>query len=93
MISKKTAAAVSFVCVPSMMAVAWFEFGHGKPMSEVHLITPVSLTLSASTSIVASGAGYHFGNAIAEALYVAPPDSRPLSHDGITHPIGWVPKV
>jgi hypothetical protein len=76
-----------------MIGVAWAELAHGTPMSEVHLITPVPLTVSVSTSIIASGGAYHFGNAIHDAVYVEPADSRPLPHDGITHPSSWIPRA
>lgn len=83
MISRKTAAIVSSIAVSGMLTVAWSEMGHGKPLSEIHLITPASLTIG--STVVFTGAGYH-QNAIIEAEYRAPPDSRPLPNDGVIYP-------
>ena len=71
----------------SMFVVAWVEVGHGKPASEAHLITSAPLAkVVASTASVDTVRGIICFNAIHEALYVGPAESRPLHLDGVVNP-------
>jgi hypothetical protein len=55
--SKDKTALISGGLVSCMLVVAWSEFQHGKPLGEIHLITPAPLT--AGSTVVFTGAGYH----------------------------------
>jgi hypothetical protein len=80
-----------------MFFVAGVDLGHGKPLGEVHLITAAPVTLGTSTGSVGGGihglnfvlSGVGVPNAIIEADYIAPPDSRPVPRDGLTYPSAW----
>ena len=85
MISRGTCRNISFGLVGTMIAVAWTEIQHGALPGDVHLITSVQLAMGSSTSVTFNGAGMH-QNTITEAQYLEPAITRPLPHDGLTHP-------
>jgi hypothetical protein len=95
MISRQQAALVSVPAAVCMLFVAWSEFSQGKPLGEVHLITPAPIAVAASTGSIGStvtlngGITYLGGttiNTIIDADYCPPANSRPLHQDGLTYP-------
>ncbi len=88
MFSKQTYRAISFGLVGCMVDVAWSEFQRGAQVADIHLITTVQLTL-ASTSIVSTGVAVH-ENAIIEARYFEPPNTKPLPLNDVTHPVSFL---